>query len=261
MHNCQFCGKESKKPNLRSIVQHELRCDSNPNKNTNLKIPSRKGKISKKNVSITTEKRRKAKLRKQECFLKNEFVCNFCSKNIANDSRKLKNLFGSLMIHEAKCHKNPQGCGGKEVSKETREKISKALKGKKLSNERRKKLSESMKKAVADHPESYSTCKGRVKKIKIDGITLDGSWELEFYQWAKNAGLDPQRGKKKFPYVWNGNRTYFPDFYIPSLNVYVEIKGYETERDRAKWSQFPERLIILKGKEIEKIKQGNFKLN
>lgn len=55
-----------------------------------------------------------------------------------------------------------------------------------------------------------------------------------------------------------GSRTYFPDFYLPNLDLYIEVKGYERERDLAKWSQFPEKLIVLKKQEIEEIKKGTF---
>ena len=61
-----------------------------------------------------------------------------------------------------------------------------------------------------------------------------------------------------FPYIWNGERTYFPDFYIESLDLYVEIKGYETDRDKAKWKQFPKKLRVIKKKEINEIKKNCF---
>jgi len=48
------------------------------------------------------------------------------------------------------------------------------------------------------------------------------------------------------------------DFYIESKNVYVEVKGYETDRDRSKWLQFPEKLCIIKEKEIKQIREGCF---
>ena len=69
---------------------------------------------------------------------------------------------------------------------------------------------------------------------------------------------NPERPNKGFNYTWNGNRTYFPDFYLPSLNLYVEVKGYETERDTAKWSQFPKKLFVIKAKEIKEIRKGIF---
>lgn len=117
-----------------------------------------------------------------------------------------------------------------------------------------------MKQAVINHPESYTSAnRGRVKQIEIDGLKLHGNWEVLFYQWAKNQGLLPERCLKCFSYEWNGVRSYYPDFYLPTLNIYVEVKGYETEQDRAKWSHFPEKLVVLKKSEIEQIKKGTFR--
>lgn len=41
-------------------------------------------------------------------------------------------------------------------------------------------------------------------------------------------------------------------------DLYVEVKGYEAERDRAKWSVFPFKLMIVKKKEIDEIQKGTF---
>ena len=103
-----------------------------------------------------------------------------------------------------------------------------------------------------------SSNRGRTRQIIVDGIKLQGQWEVDFYLWAKQNGLDPQRPAAGFEYEWNGQRTYYPDFYIESLDLYVEVKGYETDRDRAKWSQFPKKLCIIKEKEIKQIRQGCF---
>jgi hypothetical protein len=56
----------------------------------------------------------------------------------------------------------------------------------------------------------------------------------------------------------NGKRKYFPDFFLEDLNLYIEIKGYETDRDKAKWSQFPQRLRVIRKKEICDIQKGIF---
>jgi hypothetical protein len=129
----------------------------------------------------------------------------------------------------------------------------------KMSEEKRKQISEMMKKRIAENPEAFmGGRRGRVKQVIMDGIKLQGKWEVEFYKWAKINGLNPQRCTRGFPYEWNGSRTYFPDFYLPNLDLYIEVKGYERERDLAKWSQFPEKLIVLKKQEIEEIKKGTF---
>jgi hypothetical protein len=123
----------------------------------------------------------------------------------------------------------------------------------------RKKHKQSMRRAVQENPESYtSSNRGRTKQIVIDGIKLQGQWEVDFYIWAKEKGLNPKRPTKAFKYEWNGDRWYHPDFYIESMDLYVEVKGYETDRDRAKWRDFPEKLCIIKKAEIKLIRQGCF---
>ena len=125
--------------------------------------------------------------------------------------------------------------------------------------EAKQKISAAMKKAVLENPESYSSSnRGRTRQIIVDGIKLQGQWEVDFYLWAKSAGLAPERPKEGFPYVWNGLRTYFPDFYLPGLDLYVEVKGYETDRDRSKWLQFPKKLRIIKAAEIKQIRKNCF---
>lgn len=47
-------------------------------------------------------------------------------------------------------------------------------------------------------------------------------------------------------------------FFIKCKNLYIEIKGYETERDKAKWKQFPKKLKIVRKKEIYEIRKGTF---
>lgn len=148
-----------------------------------------------------------------------------------------------LTEHLAICRANPDNKKGKYV----------------WTAERRKRRSAVMKKAVKDNPESYSSAnRGRTKQQVVDGISLQGQWEVDFYLWAKEQGLEPKRPEGSFPYTWKGERQYFPDFYISSLDLYVEVKGYETDRDRAKWNYFPHSLCVVKKKEIEQIRKGCF---
>ncbi|NDG30463.1 hypothetical protein EB118_10385 [bacterium] len=146
---------------------------------------------------------------------------------------------------------------------ETRKKFSDNTK--KKNNERwskeenKKKQSESMKKAVEKYPESYtSSNRGRTKQIIFDGVKFQGRWELEFYQYCKNNNIIIERSNEYFEYEWNGTRKYFPDFYLPETETYVEVKGYETDRDRAKWNQFPKKLLVIKKKEISDIRKNCF---
>lgn len=51
-----------------------------------------------------------------------------------------------------------------------------------------------------------------------------------------------------------GDRTYYPDFYLPQDDLFIEVKGYETERDRAKWRDFPLKLKVIRKSDIEKFR-------
>jgi len=123
------------------------------------------------------------------------------------------------------------------------------------------KLKKSMRLAVENNPESYtSSNRGRTKQVIYNGIKFQGSWELKFYQWCLDNHINCERNNTGFNYQWNGERTYFPDFYLPDYNIYVEVKGYKTERDEAKWLQFPNKLIIVEKRDIISISKNNYRL-
>lgn len=87
-----------------------------------------------------------------------------------------------------------------------------------------------------------------------NGIKLYGKWELAYATWLDQQGIAWRRPKEIFPYVWNGStHHYTPDFYLIDEETYVEVKGYETDRDRAKWSQFPSRLRVMTGEKLYKM--------
>jgi hypothetical protein len=181
-------------------------------------------------------------------------ICPHCSKEFTSKI--------GYSNHVRRCPQNPNRIH-EGLTPEGRERIRQATAIRNKANfanpEFRKKHRESMKRAVVQNPESYSSSnRGRTKQIIVDGIKLQGQWEVDFYLWAKTQGLNPKRPTEAFRYVWNGERWYHPDFYIESKDLYVEVKGYETDRDRAKWSQFKKKLCIIKAKEIKQIRNGCF---
>lgn len=178
-------------------------------------------------------------------------ICEHCSKEYTSKI--------GFSNHVRRCPKNPNRI--MEILTDAgRNRIIERNKNYRHSEETKKKLSASMKKAVLANPEAYSSSnRGRTKQVIIDGIKLQGQWEVDFYLWAKEQGLNPQRPTTAFKYNWNGERWYHPDFYIPAKELYVEVKGYETDRDRAKWSQFPKKLCIIKESEIKQIRNKTFK--
>lgn len=193
-------------------------------------------------------------------------LCKFCSKECKNEN--------SLRNHERLCKQNPN-CQESSLTKYHASGASighKAGKtglpawnkgllgtftGKTHSDETKKKMSESKNKLYASGWE----CKaGRCPKYDYSSpiagdIKVDGSWELVFCRYADANNLTWIRNKKRFRYIKpNGvESTYQPDFYVKEWGSYVEIKGYETDLDKSKWSQFPERLKILRKQEISEL--------
>lgn len=97
---------------------------------------------------------------------------------------------------------------------------------------------------------------GRCKHIqytKKDGspVWLQGSWEVKFVSFLDTRSVNWERNRVGYRYVFDGkDHLYFPDFYLPDFGFYVEVKGYETDKDQSKWNQFPFKLIVIKKQEI-----------
>lgn len=148
------------------------------------------------------------------------------------------------------------------VSKETREKISLAAKGKVFSEERKKQHSEIMKEVVKKYPKSYSVnnVSGRTKNIKYKEFILKGNWELNFAKYLDINNIKWTNIVKGIEYEWNDSiHLYFPDFYLIDYDVFIEIKGFERERDYCKWKSL-KNLIIIRKKEIEEINKNIFNI-
>jgi hypothetical protein len=209
-------------------------------------------------------------------------LCNFCNRECINPN--------SLRNHERLCKENPNrqimtgynprntGKVGKNqhtkakelgtvyvVSQETRDKLSKAAteqNATKWTDEQRHKHSIVMREAVLNNPESYTSnnvC-GRVKIEDYKGEKFHGKWELMVAKWFDSNSIRWERKIKPFNYFWNNKwHLYFPDFYLPDLDKYVEVKGFKRERDVCKWSVVPN-LLVLQKKEIEEIQKGSFVL-
>lgn len=206
--------------NKNSLAQHEIRCQLNPNK---LVIQS--------NFIEYNEKLR----------------LGLVTKTNTNQYVKAKNL----------------GLPKPEISEETKEKFAKVWRGRKHTEEVKQKISASMKKVVRDRPESYSASNvnGRVKKVEYNGIVFDSSWEVIVAKFLDDNNIIWERPKNGFEYIWeNDIHLYYPDFYIPSMDLYIEVKGYKRDRDEYKWKSI-DNLIVIKRKEINAINKGLYVLD
>lgn len=87
---------------------------------------------------------------------------------------------------------------------------------------------------------TWHTSLAKKMHISYNGIGLHGSWELRYAKFLDSKNIQWLRNKESFVYEFEGKvRRYTPDFYLPETCEYIEIKGYKTPKDDAKWSYFP----------------------
>lgn len=191
--------------------------------------------------------------------------CQYCKKQFKNAN--------SLCNHERQCKNNPdrQESGfvfyntlvkkgivkvwNKGLTKENDErvkKLSSSLKGngtnRSVSTKTREKLSRSMKAAYAEGRIGH-----RLHRVHHDrnyygtykGYECDSSWELAYVIYNIDNNVKFQRNTEFFLYTFNGSiHKYFPDFVLED-GTFVEVKGITTDRDIAKWRDFPKEKSLL----------------
>lgn len=75
---------------------------------------------------------------------------------------------------------------------------------------------------------------------------LFGTWELAYAVWLDRQNIAWSRPTDRFVYYFEGKqRFYTPDFYLPTEDTFIEVKGFAVDKDRAKWAQFEKPLRIL----------------
>lgn len=87
-------------------------------------------------------------------------------------------------------------------------------------------------------------------------INCDRSYELRFAKILDLINVKWIRNTERFRYFDDASskfRNYTPDFFLAEYNCYIETKGYETDLDRCKWRDFTGRLIVIKGKDLDKL--------
>jgi predicted nuclease of restriction endonuclease-like RecB superfamily len=88
----------------------------------------------------------------------------------------------------------------------------------------------------------------KYRKIKYKGIKMRSSWEVAYAKYLDKQKINWQYEPKTFDL---GNETYTPDFYLPKFKIYIEIKGYITNRFKRKFKLFKQlyyyiQIIVLK---------------
>lgn len=197
--------------------------------------------------------------------------CSFCNKECKNKN--------GLAVHQRMCKENPNRKDsyfveyhkkgfipwnkGKTGVQEAWNKGLPAVNLGTTHTEATKAKMSKIKRALYDS--GWESNAGRCKKYDYSSpiageIKVDGTWELIFCKYADANNLKWSRNKKRFPYINQNGKysTYQPDFYVEEWNCFVEVKGYETDQDRAKWRDFPEPIKILRKAEIDMIKNNTF---
>lgn len=139
---------------------------------------------------------------------------------------------------------------GRHHTKETKEKLSKVWLGKKHTKKTKSKISKKRKewfKNGGTNPNAGRCMKYHYQSSIAGEISLDGTWELQTAIFFDCSELKWRRNTKGFKYInpeTKQESIYIPDFYVYDWNTYIEVKGYISEIDKAKWKQFQEPLEI-----------------
>lgn len=264
MYNCKYCGKEFE--SSQKLAAHTSWCDENPNKrDKNTLDHARKtavyGVLKNKGVEVP---------------------CQYCGK--------LCKLYG-LKNHEKYCKENPNRIQikrkmseykngtyvpwNKGLTKDTDERVAKNAKsisdsyssGKskswckgltKETDDRLAKLSKKVSDTINTKVENdtWHSSLGKVYHYDCNGYSMHGSWELALAEYLNSKNIKWIRPKDKFKYYFKDAwHWYHPDIYIIDYDIYIEVKGCITEKDFAKWEQFPrdKKLDIYFGDDFAKL--------
>ena len=90
---------------------------------------------------------------------------------------------------------------------------------------------------------------------KYKNISMRSGWEIGYAKYLDRNNIKWEYEPKTFDL---GDTTYTPDFYLPELNTYIEIKGFLTDEAKQKIQRFIKiyshiNFKLLKKKDLNKI--------
>lgn len=126
-------------------------------------------------------------------------------------------------------------------------------KGKAITQDQKNKISTGMKRAVLEGRQKTPKPYGK-NCIDYKGVVLQSNWELTVAQHLDEFNIQWSRPQIGHPYEFEGKEhLYFPDFYLPQYDTYVEVKGWIQPKDLCKWKYFKHKLLIIDRKTINKL--------
>lgn len=131
------------------------------------------------------------------------------------------------------------------------EKVSVTLKRQYAAGDRHAPSLDEKQRAALSLRQSLKNSGGRCRWYVVDGRKVQGTWERDFAERLLLEHVEWKRPNKVWLYSVGGIvRRYTPDFYIPTADLFVEIKGFWWGNDRAKMVAVAEcnrarRLVLL----------------
>lgn len=93
------------------------------------------------------------------------------------------------------------------------------------------------------------------KPTVFRGVVYRSTWEVVVAKLLLYADLDSSYEPRRF--ILGPKLTYLPDFYLPDMKCYIEVKGWLKEIDKVKIEAFKskvtKRLVYLGKEELEYI--------
>jgi hypothetical protein len=154
-------------------------------------------------------------------------ICNTCKRN---ENTINCQYCGKIFFKRKSVRKF---CSGACSSKYFGEKV---LSGRIVSRETREKLSKIGYRCNNGHAKTkyYKVLSLYQNKI----VSVQGTYELKYAEYLNANNINWIRSNKIFINYnrdnFDINRNYFPDFYLPDLDEYIEIKGYFFPKDKEK---------------------------
>lgn len=168
------------------------------------------------------------------------YFCKYCGEETENSYK--------LASHTSNCSSNPNY----EKIRLQRAEYAKKKTGTKRPIEINEKARQTINAKIKAG--TWHTSFARRRTFEYKGIKFQGSWEVEFAKYLDTNNIKWRRPNESFVYNFKGKeRRYHPDFFLEDEKCYYEIKGCAVEKDIAKWTQFPLKLKVLTGEDLEQI--------
>jgi|APSaa5957512535_1039671.scaffolds.fasta_scaffold35462_2 hypothetical protein len=102
---------------------------------------------------------------------------------------------------------------------------------------------------------------GRSKWFTVAGKKVQGTWEQKFAMFLEERKIEWERCKPWKYTIKDKEKHYTPDFFLPELNLFIEIKGYWWGNDKEKMIEVQKQhkdknILIIEDLDFEKYSLG-----